>query len=209
MTASDSSQELLRRAKLGDDAALATLIEQFDPVLREQLHNEIPKRWQAVLGLDDLLQETYTDAFLDVAHLRQLDASSFQRWLTAIAKNNLVNAIESLEAEKRGGGRVPVPLGGQADSSVAFYEFLARTSSTPSRRLAKTEAVRVLNAGIEQLPEDYRLVVRPYDIEGQPAGHVARTMTRSEGAIFMLRARAHRALRKLLGFPLRGLSDYL
>lgn len=200
--------DLVQKAVAGDQAALTSLFEQLDPALRDRLRNDIPHRWRSVLSLDDLMQETYTDAFLDIVDFTPRQDGSFARWLITIAKHNLINAIQSLEAEKRGGKRRRVEPEGQDDSFLGLYELLGGTTTTPSRQAARHEAREALEQAIEQLPADYRLVVRMYDIEGHPVEVVSQTMKRSPGAVFMLRARAHRALRKLLGVPLKYFSDF-
>ena len=69
---------------------------------------------------------------------------------------------------------------------------------------ARNEAWAALKQAIRRLPEDYQQVVRMYDLEEQPVETVARVLQRSPGAVYMVRARAHRMLRDLLGGP----SDY-
>ena len=195
-------EALVGRAVGGDQEALTCLIAQHDATLRCKFRNQIPARWQALLSLDDLLQETYTDAFLDVADFADRGAEAFEHWLTTIGKNNLLNAVQSLEAEKRGGGRVPFSPDQQDDSYAALHELLRCSTTSPSGKAAKGEAKAALEQAIDRLPCDYQTVVRLYDIEGHPVEDVTATMRRSAGAVFMLRARAHRELGRLLGAPL-------
>lgn len=49
------------------------------------------------------MQETFTDAFLDILQFRPGPGSAFLAWLTTLATRNLYDAIRMLEAEKRGG----------------------------------------------------------------------------------------------------------
>jgi DNA-directed RNA polymerase specialized sigma24 family protein len=39
-----------------------------------------------------------------------------------------------------------------------------------------------------------------FDLEGRPVQQIASALQRSEGAVYMLRARAHDRLREILGF---------
>ena len=78
------------------------------------------------------------------------------------------------------------------------------TQSTPSGKAAAGEARAALKHALERLPADYQRVVRLYDLEDQPAEQVAEVLGRRPGAVFMLRVRAHRALRQLMG----GSSKY-
>lgn len=198
---------LVERAVGGDQEALTRLISQHDGALRSKFRNQIPAQWRALLSLDDLLQETYTDVFLDIADFVDRGGNSFEYWLTAIGRNNLLNAVQSLEAEKRGGGRVLFSPDQRDSSFAALHELLSCSTTSPSGRFAKEEAKAAIEQAIERLPRDYQTVVRLYDIEGHPAADVATTMRRSPGAVFMLRARAHRALGRLLGAPFKYFSD--
>ncbi len=207
MVPASGQEALVERAAGGDQEALTRLIAQHDATLRSKFCNQIPIRWQALLSLDDLLQETYTDAFLDIADFVDRGAESFEHWLTTIGKNNLLNAVQSLEAEKRGGGRVPLSPDQHDSSYAALHELLKCSTTSPSGKAAKAEAKAALEQAIDRLPRDYQTVVRLYDIEGHPVEDVAATMRRSAGAVFMLRARGHRALGRLLGASVKYISD--
>jgi len=183
------------------------LLAQCGPMLRERFKNEIPRRWQSLLTIDDVMQETYTDAFLDIAEFEPRGEGSFERWLTTIARHNLLNAVEMLEAEKRGGGRRPIAPHSPNESYVALYELVGGTSTTPSGVAADAEARAALARALAQLPDDYRTVVEQYDLEGRSIEEVSTLLGRRRGAVYMLRARAHRALRRLLGTASRFWSD--
>jgi RNA polymerase sigma factor (sigma-70 family) len=70
---------------------------------------------------------------------------------------------------------------------------------SPSRMAAGEEIRARIDAAISRLPESYACVVRLYDLENQPIEQVAARLTRSQNAVYMLRARAHDRLRELLG----------
>ena len=132
--------------------------------------------------------------------------TAFESWLATIAKHNLLNAIQMLEAEKRGGKRRRIEAD-RDDSYVALYELLGCTTTTPSRAAARREAHDALRGAIEKLPDDHRQVVQMYDLEGRPVQEVAAAMNRSPGAVFMIRARAHRTLGRLMGTASKYLTD--
>ena len=206
MSASDA--ELIRQAVRGDRESLEKLLARHGPTVRERFRHEIPRRWQVVLSEDDVMQEAYTDAFLDIADFVPQGDGSFERWLATIARHNLLNAVEMLEAEKRGGNRRPIDLPTPDESFFNLYEVLAGTTTTPSRHAARTETRVALQRALERLPEDYRCVVQMYDLEGRAIEEVSAALKRRPGAVYMLRGRAHRALRRLLGTPSRTLSDF-
>jgi len=194
-----SDRDLLNQARDGDEQALTGLLQEHGPGIRHWVEERIPQRWQSVLSAHDVMQQTYTDAFLDLHRFEPDGESSFPAWLTSLARCNLADALRMLAARKRGDSRQPIVLGAHEDSFVALYELLAVTRSTPSRHAARDEARVTLAQAIGQLPEDYRVVVQMYDLEGKPVEEVATALNRSTGAVYMIRARAHRRLGALLG----------
>ena len=99
---STSADDLLDQAVSGNRDALATLLEQYGPRIRQGLTCQIPPRWQAVLSADDVMQQSYVDAFMDISGFDPRGEGSFIKWLRTLTKRNLLDAIRMLEAEKRG-----------------------------------------------------------------------------------------------------------
>ncbi len=204
---SDAEAVLLKEASSGSKPALSRLFELHGPGIRARIARKIPRRFGAVLTGEDIMQQSYIDAFLDVASFASDGRDSFEGWLSTIAKNNLRNAIVGLEAKKRGGDRRRITPGDAESSVVALYELLGASMSTPSRKVALSEAQSSLQKAIDVLPEDYQRVIRLYDLEQRPIEQVASALNRRAGAVFMLRARAHRALRELMGSDSKFFSD--
>ena len=145
------------------------------------------------------MQQACTDAFLHFDSFVSRDEGSFHAWLATIAERNLVSALRMLEAEKRGGARRKIELRSPDDSLLALYELLGAVTSTPSRRAAREEGRAAVRLALETLPAAYWQVVESYDLRGEPIEEVARALKRSPGAIYMMRARAHRQLAEALG----------
>jgi RNA polymerase sigma-70 factor (ECF subfamily) len=200
-----SDDDVLRRAVAGDRQALVELLEAHGPKVRHALSASFPRKWQSLLSVDDVLQQAYTDAFRAITSLEPRGEGAFAGWLTTLAKRNLVDAIRGLEADKRGGNRQRVVQPNSDESFVALYEFVAASMTSPSGQAARSEARVHLEKAIEALPEDYKQIVKLYDLQGRPMEEVAKALDRSPGAAYMLRARAHRKLAELLG----GASDFL
>lgn len=204
-TSDQPDATLVQRAKAGDRGAMALLLERHAPSLRRGLAGRIPARLRSVLSEDDVMQQTHLDAALGIERFEDRGPGSFLGWLSAIARFNLLDAIEMLQAEKRGGGRVKVDAGG--DSHTRLYERLGTASQTPSRQVAKGEAQSALDRTLGALPVPYRQVIEMYDLQCRPIEDVASELGRSAGAVYMLRARAHDRLKELLGSASRYLSD--
>ena len=196
-----ASSDIEPRFSMGssDRQALIAMLEEAGPVVRKRLHGSIPDRWRSVLSLDDVMQQTYTDAFLDIGQFVPEGPNSFTAWLTSLARNNLVDTLRMLEAEKRGVRFNRVEVQTRDESFRALCDLLEGSITSPSRRLAREEAHAALARAIELLPERYRHVVRRYDLEGESVETVAAELGRSPGAVYMIRARAHRRLCELMG----------
>lgn len=190
---------LLEQACGGSREALSKLIEKHTPSLLAHLVGRIPRQWQSVLSVEDVLQQTFTDAFLHIGRFMPRIEDAFAPWLKRIADNNRASAITMLEAEKRGGDWHRIEFRSPEDSLVGLYDLVAATLSTPSRNAARREALMELEGAIQRLPEHYRQIVRLRDLEGRPLPEVAQILGRSPGAVCMIRARAHRLLGELLG----------
>lgn len=203
---SETVNNLLQSAIEGDREALAALLERHGPSLRDKLTQSFPQRWRSVLSEDDVLQQTYVDAVRDIHRFVRPDEASFAFWLESLARRNLLDAIRMLETVKRGGTRRRVRAATNGDS-MSFLDTLGASMTTPSRGAARLEAEGVLQRAIECLPEDYRQVVRLYDIQGLAVEEVARVLHRSCGAVYMLRARAHRVLCEAMGSATEFLSS--
>jgi RNA polymerase sigma-70 factor (ECF subfamily) len=212
--------QLIARAAGGDDDALGVLLERYAPGIGAEISGRIPNQWRGMLSADDVLQETFLDAFLDFARFmpvapsaspaRSIAGTGLNAWLSSIARCNLVDALRMLEADKRGGDRRRIadaaPPGGADDSLVDLLDMLSGTITAPSARARRTESAESLRRAVAELSEPHRTVVQLYDLQARPAPEVAAAIGRREGAMFMLRARAHRQLAERLGAPAEYLS---
>jgi RNA polymerase sigma-70 factor, ECF subfamily len=190
--------DVLERAKRGDRDALTDLFKRYGPTARRAIAGRIPKRWQSLLSEDDVMQQTYGDAVFKIGQLVAENEATFAGWLVSIAQRNRQDAVKYLEAEKRGGNRRPVNKVATDESFISLIRLISDSGTTPSGAAGTREALEAMKKMIQQLPEDYRQVVVMYDLEGCPVKEVAEALKRSEGAVFMLRARAHDRLRELM-----------
>jgi RNA polymerase sigma factor (sigma-70 family) len=196
--------ELLNRAIAGDSRALADLLTRDGLNARAALYNAIPVKWQSLLSLDDVMQQAYAEAVVSFSRFEPRGPGSFAAWLTNLARCTLIDAIRMLEADKRGGDRKRIQPNSD-DSCSNLFDMLAQTMGTPSRFAARHEAAAAIRHAIDQLQGPQKQVVEMYDLMGKPVAEVAAALGRSEGAVYLLRVRAHRRLAELMGAP----ADYL
>lgn len=206
-TPPDERETVIRAAK-GDVAALASLAASVTPTLRAALAGEIPQRWQALITVDDVIQQAWADAVVGIGAFEPRGPGSFTGWMITIARHSLLNALRMLAADKRGGSRARVGAGSIAGASARsdssymdLIDTIAGDGTSPSRAVSREEARTALERALEQLPETYRTVICGYDLDGRSAGDVAHDIGRTPGAMYMLRARALRTLAELIGGP--------
>jgi RNA polymerase sigma factor (sigma-70 family) len=190
---------MLNRARAGDERALSTLLQACAGCVRARFAEAIPGRWADQINMDDLLQQTYLDAFLSIRRFSESTRDAFVAWLCTIAKRNLLDAVRALEADKRGGSRRTVSLDAADDRLEPLLDQVTAVSLTPSRFAARNEAVARLREAVAALPAPHRDVVVFYDLDGQSMPDVAARIGRTVGTAYMLRARALGWLAEMLG----------
>jgi RNA polymerase sigma-70 factor (ECF subfamily) len=200
---SDEKTSELARAIEGDLDALTRLLEQYGSVVRQSIRDKIPRQLRSILSEDDVMQETYAEAYLSV---RQLNAeAAFVAWLRRIARNNLLDAIRSFRADRRGRNHRRVTADGIESGAVSLLELLPDQGTTPSQAAMRREWADVLQEALLALPDAYRQVLQLYDLEGRSVSEVSALLQCSPGAVYMRRSRALRMLREAL----TGLSHYV
>ena len=181
--AEPSDEEIVERIRKGDT-------EQFEILMRR--HNQ--RLYRAVRSVlrddedtEDVLQETYVRAFM---HLDQfLGRARFSTWLTRIAVN------EALHRRKRRSRFTAID---------EIEQTLEAPGPGPERGAVDGELRRVLEAAIDQLPEDFRTVFMLRDVEGLSTAETAQTLDIAEETV---KTRLHRARRKLQQHLERGVRQ--
>lgn len=189
------ADEDVQRAKSGDPDAIGRLLVKHRASLSRWIASQIEARYQAVLTDEDVLQQTGIEAFLKIHTLRADNEAGFFAWLKQLAEHNLIDAKRQLDAAKRPppDRRVAPPA---TDTTQTLLDAIFGVESrTPSRVLADQENRQRLEKAIRRLPADYRQVVWQMDLQGQSAADVAQIMGRAQGAVHMIRRRAHELLR--------------
>lgn len=203
----EAGDKLVERAVKGDQDALSELLSQHSAEVRRHIGTSIGKHWQSVIDEDDVMQVTFLEAFDHIHLLNNRTMVGFTAWMRRIADNNLRDAIRALEADKRPDPRKRAVPTRSTTTSAAFVEMLGMTNTTPSRVAARDEAETALDRALANLPPDYATVIKMYDLQGHSVEEVSATLKKSQGAVYMMRARAHDRLRELMGSPSQFFSQ--
>lgn len=195
----ETESQLIEKARGGDEAALATLLEQSGLSLHAEIERQIGPKYRGLVDADDILQVTCLEAFLRIRTFLPTNEGAFGAWLRRVAENNLRDAIRELERDKRPppGKRADWPTGD--DSYVAMVDRLSAATSTASRVMARGEVKSAIDGALAQLPDDYATALRLYELDGLTGPEVAEQMGRSHGAVRMLLARARERLAEVIG----------
>ncbi|HSW45535.1 MAG TPA: sigma-70 family RNA polymerase sigma factor [Phycisphaerae bacterium] len=199
-------RDILGQVKAGNAAAMDTLLVASFGSLRSAIAQQMSEALKnAHLEPEDVIQEVYAAAWANLPDTQFDGFEAFLGWLRQIAENKLIDMHRAMLADKRDVRRQAPAWGIQSGSYVNLLDHVSSPLSTPSQGAARSEALAVLMVRMQQLPEDYRQVIRWRLIDGQPVAEVARRLDRSEAAVHMLCHRALKQLRELMGTP----SDYL
>ena len=191
----EQESDLLNKACGGDQDALQDLLFQHYDALTQHISPRIGAQYRALIGVEDILQETCVQAFRDIQKFQRRPGSSFVGWLKAIAENRLMDAIKAQQRKKRGGDYNRVEGGDAFRSSIAdFIAVLEDEGETPSRMVAKDEAINAMQVAIAGLPDDQREAVNLRCLQGKSIEDTAKEMNRSASAIRSLIHRAKQAL---------------
>jgi DNA-directed RNA polymerase specialized sigma24 family protein len=145
---------LIEAAIAGDRLALGELLLEQAPRLSRQIAARLPAKYRPLLAVEDILQEVFYEASLNVVRLRTPQRRVFSAWLAQIADCRAMHAVTRLRAQKRGGTQAKAFLP-PAESGRGFldlFEAAADRGETPSRPLQRKEAILAVQVSLATLP---------------------------------------------------------
>jgi RNA polymerase sigma-70 factor (ECF subfamily) len=200
-SAHELHQQLIEGAVAGDRTALERLLILEFGAVQRHITQQLPDWLRGAVSVEDLLQDTFAQAFRDIGQFDFRSERSLRSWLCTIADHRLQDLIRRLRRKKRGGGRVPTRLRVEADRSslVDLATLLSDRGDSPSQAAARGEVVQAVHVGLASLPEDQREAVRRRYLERQDYLAAAKAMDRSPEAVRSLVYRAKHSLRDFMG----------
>lgn len=201
MSDMDHEEAWVANAINGDRLALQQLLLEHTSDVTQYVTDRLPVSVQGLIDADDIVQQTFIEAFRCIQRFQPQSDGSFGAWLRAIALHRLQDEVKALNRKKRGGGfrRLNQPSEAQSRSLMGLVELLSAGSHTPSRSVARHDAVQAVQQAIQDLPEDHRQAVQLRLIEGKSLEEVAATIQRSPRAVQGLIDRAKKKMRAALG----------
>ena len=99
---SENERELMARAAGGDAAALEGLLQAHRLRLSGYIAKQIPQSMRPLIDPQDVVQDTYFEAFRRMAGLGASGEPSAYPWLATIARNRIVDLARAHRSLKRG-----------------------------------------------------------------------------------------------------------
>src|SRR6266545_3526380 len=96
-----NSEQLLHRARKGDDPALGQLLELYRAYLVVLARVQIGKRLQSKLDASDVVQEAFLGAYRDFAQFRGTTEKEFLGWLRQVLASVLANLVRHYQGTQR------------------------------------------------------------------------------------------------------------
>lgn len=184
------------------EESLSILLEENEPVLRAFVQRRIPIRLRPAIGIDDILQEVWVDAFRELPGSIMTENEALVRWLNTVARRKIVNAVRAIQTGKRGGRALP-----QEDTAILdFIKSVVSSERAPSSIAAVSEAGTALHSALCALTPSQHQAIRLRYIEGHPLESVARIMDKSAEAVRSMIFRGLKELEEKLGDSARYLS---
>jgi RNA polymerase sigma-70 factor, ECF subfamily len=185
-------QQLVERAQRGDKHAFELLVAKY----QRRLARLISRFVRDAAEVEDVTQEAFIKAYRALPAFR--GESAFYTWLYRIGINTAKNYLLSL------GRRAPTTTSFDAEEAEGFEEAgLLQEVSTPENELMSKQVVEVVNASLQQLPDDLRTALTLREIEGLSYEEIATVMNCPVGTVRSRIFRAREAiatnLRPLLG----------
>ena len=182
---------LVQRAKDGDMAAYDDLVRRY----QERVYNTVYHMTANHEDANDLAQEAFIKAYQALKSFK--GDSSFYTWVYRIAVNRTINFLKTKK------NKTQMSLNDLDVNVENDPELVALVSDkTPRRDIALAELQEKLNAAMQKLSEDHRLVVTLHDVQGLAHDEIAKIMECNTGTV---RSRLFYARQQLQAY----LSDYL
>ncbi len=190
----DPTAELLARARAGDGAAFAALVDPLAPRLLLFLRARAGAAVGADCAPEDLLQATLLRAWQALGAFEPRGAGALHRWLVSLAHGIVADRVKYQRAKGRGAARHLESLVDSRGGGPAAYD--PRTSIT--QVVARREAFARAEAALAELDPAARRVVEGHVFEGRSLAELASELGLAKSTVWQRLHDAMAALRARL-----------
>ncbi len=184
MKSQNHAENLIERARAGDREARERLAVEFRDRVDHYVRLRVGAHLRKKVEIDDVIQQTFANAFTSIEQFRGNDGGTFLQWLRGIAERVILELARYHRREQ-----------------VLYMDHneVSPNDVSPSRSLRRTERFDRLKEALDSLSPDYRDVVVMARLKGLRIDEIARRMGRSPNAVAHLLSRALVKLRKAFG----------
>ena len=172
----DIHREIIELSKTGNTRAQFQLYSLYSKAMFNICIRMLNSKEEA----EDLLQESFTDAFMKLHSFRY--ESSFGAWLKRIVVNKCINVINKKKIDLVFPENPVEPDAGEEEVDYAGIAF----------------DVKRIHQAVEKLPDGYRVIFSLYALEGYDHGEISQIMNISESTSKSQYLRARQKIKEIL-----------
>ena len=151
---------------MSEELQFDEVFERTRPYLRLLAQTNLGERLKQKVDASDVVQQTLLQAHEDRNQFRGESEKQLVAWLKSILKNRLIDMARHWKGQKRDMER-DVNLQQKVDDSFRRVDdWLAMSQTSPSMAAQGNEALVLLSAAVEKLPDDLRKVVVMHHLQG-------------------------------------------
>lgn len=181
-----TEQELVTRAKAGDDGAFAQLMQANET----RIYNLTLRMTGNPEDAMDLAQEAFLNAWRGLKFFK--GDSAFSTWVYRLASNACIDHLR--RKKRRQDISQPMPVKDEDDSQPDIPDDRFQ----PEQELERQDLRRAVAAGLEQLSDEHRQVLVMREINGLSYQEIADVLDLEPGTVKSRISRARLSLRKIL-----------
>jgi len=174
---------LISSARVGDLDSFNCLVLAYQNLVYNVAFRILGERFAA----DDAAQETFILAFRKLSSFR---GGSFRSWLLRIVTNVCYDELRHCKRHPTSALEFHDELGEESES----LKWMVDPGELPEEKLERADLARTLQAAMDKLPLEYRLVVVLVDIQGLDYAETAETLGIPLGTVKSRLARARARL---------------
>jgi RNA polymerase sigma-70 factor (ECF subfamily) len=192
-----SIDELMDRAKRGDESARHELLELYRQDLRRMVSARLDRRIGVRVDASDVVQDALFDAWRRMDDYLEDRPLPFLAWLRQITNERIIDTHRRhVSSQRRGIQREIAEAQVTNESAVLLANRLFANDTSPSNHLIRKEFHVRLREAIIALPTKDREVLMMRHIDQLDSAAIAESLGISQGAV---KARLLRALLRLRG----------
>jgi RNA polymerase sigma-70 factor (ECF subfamily) len=189
-------EDLIERARGGDDEALGRLLEENRATLLAEAERQLRGRIAARFDSADIIQQTFLEAHSGFRGFHGQTEMQFTSWLRTILNHNIAGLLRDHTRAAKRDVRRERSMNDSGGGGEPLWRKIVAGHTTPSQRAMRAEDFARLAIALGSLTEDQREAVRLRHLEGWPLARIAERMGRTPAATAGLIKRGVQALRE-------------